>query len=86
MSIARFNGVELTPETMHATREWFADNARRCIAAAVSGKNQVNDLGSYVAWRERCIADSLAGKGDRTLAFLQRAYFIQTGESVALLP
>jgi hypothetical protein len=81
----RFAGVDLTPETMQATREWYAENARQCIAEAESGAVRVNDLPSYVAWREQAIADSLAGKGDHTFAFLQRAHFIQTGECVPLL-
>lgn len=84
--MARFNGVELTAESMQATRQWFADNSQACIEAALSGEDRVNDLDGYVAWRRQAIADSLAGKGDHTVAFLQRAYFIQTGESVALLP
>jgi hypothetical protein len=80
-----FAGVELTAETIQRTRQWFADNAQACIDGAESGRTQVNDLGRYVAWRRQCIADSLAGKGDHTFAFLQRAHFIQTGESVPLL-
>lgn len=81
----RFAGVDLTPETMQRTREWFADNSRKCIEEAQSGHTRVNDLESYVAWREQCAADSLAGKGDHTFAFLQRAHFMQTGTMIPLL-
>lgn len=84
--------VVLTVETIRATRQWYADNAAACIAEAreyveTGGKSgtRVNNLESYVAWREQAAADSLAGKGDHTVAFIQRAYYIQTGESVPLL-
>jgi len=79
------NGVEITPETVYATREFFAQLSLDCIADAQSGATPVNDLDGYIAWRERCISDSLSGSGDHTLAFLQRAFFIQTGECPPLL-
>jgi hypothetical protein len=77
--------VILTAETIQKTREWFADNSRACIEEARSGETRVNNLESYIAWREAAIADSLAGKGDRSVAFIQRAYFIQSGQSIPLL-
>ena len=76
----------LTPETIRATRQWFADNARVCIAAAQSGKVRVNDLTAYIAWQEESAAAALRGDYDRSLTFLQRATYIQTGECPALLP
>jgi hypothetical protein len=85
MSALRLNGVTLTPETIQATRQWYADNAQACIAEAESGEVFVNDLPSYIAWRKESAADSLAGKYDHSLSFLQRAYFIQTGISVPIL-
>ncbi len=84
--MAKFNGVTLTTETIQATRQWFADNDQACIDEVVSGQVRVNDLPSLIEWKEQSIADGLAGKWDHTFAFLQRAYYIQTGESVALLP
>jgi hypothetical protein len=80
-----FAGVELTAETIAATRQWFADNAQGCIDEAVSGVVRVNDLASYIEWRREQIADSLAGKGDHTFTFLQRAHTLQTGECIAFL-
>ncbi|MDR5812032.1 hypothetical protein QCE62_00320 [Caballeronia sp. LZ033] len=80
----RFNGVELTPETITATHAWFANNAQACIDEAVSGAVRVNDLSSYVAWRQQDIDRHRAGIGGTSFAFLQRAYYIQTGESVPL--
>ena len=77
--------MELTPETIQATREWFADNARRCIAGATNGEWHVNNLAHYVEWQNQRIEESLAGKWDRTFTFQQRAWFMQTGECIPLL-
>lgn len=76
----------LTPETIRATRQWFADNERACIAEAQSGEVRVNDLPDYIAWREESAAAALRGDYDRSLTFLQRATYIQTGNCPALLP
>lgn len=84
--MARFNGVELTPEAIEAARAWFIQNARDCIEAAESGRQRVNDLESYRAWRLQHIADLQSDKPQRSFAFLQRAYFHQTGDCPALLP
>lgn len=81
-----FAGVELTPATVAATRQLFADNAQACIDEATSGAVRVNDLAAYIEWRREEIADSLAGKWDHTFTFLQRAHTLQTGECIALLP
>ncbi len=84
--------VTLTAETIAATRRWYADNCAACIAEArlyveTEGREgvRVNDLQSYVAWREQSAADDLAGKGDSSFAFLQRAVEIQTGQCVPML-
>ena len=82
----RGEAVELTASTIREARQWYADNAVACIDEAESGAVKVNDLESYRAWRLECAADSLAGKSDHTLAFIQRALSIQTGECVAILP
>lgn len=80
-----FAGVNLTDETIQRTREHFIDIHRRCIEEAQSGQTRVNDLASYVAWQEDCIAD-MADKEQFSVTFLQRAHWLQTGECVALLP
>lgn len=89
MSRYSFAGVELTPETIRAANQWFIDNARLCIAEAVSGRTRVNDLADYTAWREGHIAEweahIAAGTCSVSFAFLQRAHFIQTGGSVPIL-
>lgn len=78
--------VALRNESIQAARQWFHDNALACIAEVESGEVKVNDLEKFRAWKTESAADALAGKYDHTLAFLQRAHFIQTGECVALLP
>ena len=76
----------LTPETIRATRQWFADNAHACIEDARTGVTRVNDVEDYAAWQSRCAREALAGDYDHSLTFLQRATYIQTGECPALLP
>lgn len=82
----KFNNVELSEATMQATRQHFADNAIACIAEVLDGTVRVNDPESYYAWQEERAIEALAGNCDHTLTFLQRAYWIQTGDMVALLP
>ena len=84
--MAKFAGVELTEESMQKTREWFADNAQGCIDEVVSGDVRVNDPETYFQMCETRKEDAIAGRYDNTLAFLQRAHYIQTGECIALLP
>jgi hypothetical protein len=81
-----FNGVALTEESMQATRQYYHDNALACIEEVKSGKVYVNDPESYFEWRMRESKEYIEGKHDHVLAFLQHAYYIQTGESIALLP
>lgn len=80
------NGVQLTEESIQKTRKWFADNAIACIEEVKSGEVYVNDREYYFKWREKEAKEYMEGKHDHVLAFLQRAHFIQTGESIALLP
>ncbi len=55
------------------------------IDEAISGEVRVNDLNTYIEWRKSNIVASLIGLSDHTVAFLQMAVYIQTGESVPLL-
>lgn len=82
----KFAGTKITQESILKAREWFADNCDACIEEATSGAVFVNDLPSYILWREKQKAEVLAGKHDHTFTFMQKAHYIQTGESVALLP
>lgn len=80
------NGIEITSETILATRNHFVGIYKGCIAEAVSGEVRVNDLDKYIQSHEQHISKILAGESDHTLAFLQCALWLQTGECVAMLP
>ena len=79
------NGIEITAETVLKTREHFAQIHRDCIAGAIAGDFQVNDLDRYTAWQSEMLMDSIMGRTDHTLTFAQRALWIQTGECVPML-
>lgn len=73
-------------QAKQAARHWFASNCYACIAQAINGTFKVNDLEKYKAWQMASAQDFLDGKNDTTFAFIQKAWYIQTGESVAFLP
>jgi len=77
--------VTVTPEIIAQTREHFAEIYRRCIAAAKSGEDRVNDLGAYIAFHEAAIDSSLAGEGDSSFAFRQYAHYLATGVCVPFM-
>ena len=81
----KFNGTEITKETIQQTRKWFSNNALACIEEAKSGKLFVNDLEKYIELKTKSSIEYLEGNHDHVFAFVQRAYYIQTGESVPLL-
>ena len=91
--LLRHDAVELTPESIIAARKELADNALACATAARNrsdvlqeGQFYVNDLSRYSVDQQRFANDCLAGRYDHTFTLLQRAYFLQTGISAALLP
>ena len=80
-----FNDEELTEESILKTRKYFSDNCLACIEDVKSGKSKIYyDKEDYYKREERNSKDYLAGVNDNTFTFLQRAYYIQTGKSVAL--
>lgn len=80
-----FAGVKLTDESVAAARRWYCDNFHAMKEEAESGAVRMNDLATYREWCERC-AEQVMTDGRLSFALLQRAYYEQTGESVALLP
>lgn len=82
----KFNNVELTQGTILKTRELFCDIYRQCIDDVLSGETKVNDPDGYIKWRKQSIELMSSGASDFSFTFLQRAYWVQTGENVALLP
>lgn len=81
----RINGTDITAATIEATREHFAQISRDCINEVQEGRLSVNDIEGYIAWHKKAIADGVAGLGDHSLTFMQRAYWLQTGDCPALL-
>lgn len=81
---------KLTDVSIQAARQWFAKNCMACAEAArqslVSGQFYCNDPESYIIKKEQEAENWLNGDIKMTFTFWQRAYFIQTGESVAFLP
>ena len=84
-----FNNEVITEETILKTRQHFADNAEGCIAEVLSGKvklpSHVVNEQYFERQRERAV-EFLNGEHDFSFTFMQRAYWIQTGKMVALLP
>lgn len=82
-----FNGVEITEETIEKTHKHFADICQGCIDEVKSGDVRVNCPESYFAENERRRDAHLNRTASVTnFTFRQRAYWVQTGKSVALLP
>jgi len=79
------NGVAITSETILATRKHFADLYKSCIKDVETGRVRVNNVAEYIAYEESRMTKMIAGESDNTLTFLQRAFWIQTGEMVAIL-
>lgn len=72
-------------EAVLKARRWFYMNHLNCVKGAISGEYKVNDLPSYVQWQKKSAIDVITGKSN-SLTLLQKAWYIQTGECVALLP
>lgn len=81
-----FNGVTLTAESIAAARQQGAQLCQSCIDEVIGGQVYVNDPEQYVRWRREQIGAHLSGAYDGSVAFMQKAYWIQTGEDVAILP
>lgn len=91
MTQYRFAGVDLTPDTIQATRQWFHDNALAVIEEGRERFAHDPDKAASIAafWSDAATSALTIGEegGERvSVAFLQRAHTIQTGECIALLP
>lgn len=62
------------------------NNAIACIEEAKNEVVFVIDFEDYSKWKNEQAKEYMEGKHDHVLTFLQRAYFIQTGESIPLMP
>lgn len=81
----KFNNIEISEDTILLTRKYFADIQLGCIKDAKQGLVKVNDLDKYTKQREQSYVEYLNGCWDHTFTFIQRAYYIQTGECIPLL-
>lgn len=82
----RFNGTQITGDSMLKARQAAAANYQGCIDEVKRGDVAVNDPDSYYEWMQLLQEQALAGEFDHTFSMLQRAHTIQTGECIALLP
>ena len=81
-----FNNVVITEESLDKARQQFIDSCQRQINAAQSGEMKVNDVDRFIDRQIESMLDYESGRYDRGFTMLQRAYYIQTGESVAMFP
>lgn len=77
--------VTLTRETIDKTWQWYIDNARDCINEVLSGEVKVNNVKRYIDWNLDQIEMFQNRKCNIWLGFIQRAVYIQTGESIPLM-
>jgi hypothetical protein len=85
----KFNGVEIDKQSIEKARQWFIDNQQACIDGAVNGTLGLAshvDINEYVQSRINEQRSIQNGEWDNSFTFMQLAHYIQTGESVALLP
>lgn len=80
----KFNNVVITEETIIKTRQHFIEIFESAIVSATNKEYHVNDIPNYIEWNKEKIEQTKIGKIDKTFTFQQRAYWIQTGEMVAL--
>jgi hypothetical protein len=86
MEILNFNKTELTKETIKKTDKHFADICQGCIDEVLSGDVWVNDKKKYISDNKSQKQMYLSGEFNRNnFTYLQCAYWIQTGENIALL-
>ena len=82
-----FNNTKLTEETIKNTDLHFADICQGCIDEVLSGEVRVNDPKKYIKENLDRKREYSNGNINRyNLTYLQRAYWLQTGEMIALLP
>ena len=84
-----FNKTKMTNDSILACRKWFAINDLKCIREVINGDvilPEHTKFNNYRDYRLRECENIINGKQDHTFAFYQRAYYIQTGECLALLP
>lgn len=79
--------VILTKDTLTKACNWFADNSLKQIAEALDPDTKwpVTDLDSFIEQMTAQADQYRSANFVPSLTFWQRAYFLQSGESVAIL-
>lgn len=80
--------VELTLETITKTRQQKIENCLSCIEEVVSGEVYINPEYGFERYKEDMLEEIeqiKRGEHDHYLAFIQTAYYIQTGKCVGIL-
>ena len=81
-----FNGVKLVQESIDRCIDEMISINKGCINEVASGEVRVNDNESYFKHCNKWIDKYKNRDFNISLTILQHAYYIQTNESVALLP
>lgn len=82
----QFNGLEITSDAMFKTRKHFIDLSIESIQEVLNGNIKVNDFNDFIKWKTNTIKLINNGGSDHTFTFMQHAHYIQTGNTIALLP
>ena len=83
--LLKFNGKEITPETVQKTIEHYIELYKDCIKEVEDGVVKVNAPQSYCKRLEEAICELERGEFTVTFTFLQTAYWLQTGENAPFL-
>lgn len=81
-----FNNTVITKESIDKARRFFINNLQAQMEDIRTGKVKVNNKERHLQWLIDSEIDCEAGAYDNRFTMLQRAYYIQTGDCVALLP
>mgnify|MGYP003640901139 CR=1 FL=1 len=76
----------ITESTIKETHKHFINIYKGCIDEVLSGEVKVNDQKKYFENCNKAILKHEKGEGTNNLTFMQRAYYLQEGETIALLP
>lgn len=81
----KFNNVEITQESFNKAKQFYIELSNELIRQVVSKELKVNDPEQYIKDRKNHIDFLKNMKVTSNFTILQRAYFEQTGDMMALL-
>lgn len=80
----KFNGVLLEEKYIFEARKYFVELIERNIDKVENGEKKVNNKEKFIKSQLDKLESYDNGLNDETFTFMQRAYYLQTGESVSL--